>query len=460
MNVLHYSLGLPPYRSGGLTKYSIDLMLSQQNNGDRVILFFPGHYSLKKTTRLQYFCRYHGIDVFEIVNPLPVPLLGGVCEPERFMNMVNPKNVYEIFLKKICPDIIHIHTLMGLHKEFFLAAKSLGIKVVFTTHDYYGLDTHVNLLDNNGMKYLGFKDVEKCAISNQSAYSMWRIFIMQTRSYRFLKSTKTFTLIKKFKRKWTFKENNNFSNDTLINKQKLKKYKDLGEYYTDIFSYIDLFHFNSSIAKQVYEKFIKVQGKVIPITHGGIKDQRRIKSYDKKDLLKISFLGDLDEYKGFSFLKDTLNILLKKNQTRWVLNVYGNSYEVPLTSLESDFINFKGRYSYNDLSSIFENTDVLIVPSIWKETFGFIGLEALSFGVPIVISNNVGCKDIIIDGKTGIVFNENTTELANVIENLIENRTILCELNKNICRSNISNFFIKNHAENIKSLYECTYNNL
>ncbi|MTV69865.1 glycosyl transferase family 1, partial [Streptococcus pneumoniae] len=35
--------------------------------------------------------------------------------------------------------VIHIHSLIGLHKEFIEVAKELGIKTVFTSHDYYGL---------------------------------------------------------------------------------------------------------------------------------------------------------------------------------------------------------------------------------------------------------------------------------------------------------------------------------
>ena len=30
MRVLHYTLGFPPYRSGGLTKYALDLMLANK----------------------------------------------------------------------------------------------------------------------------------------------------------------------------------------------------------------------------------------------------------------------------------------------------------------------------------------------------------------------------------------------------------------------------------------------
>ncbi|PWX16366.1 hypothetical protein CYK66_07125 [Clostridium perfringens] len=46
MNILHYSLGLPPYRSGGLTKYTIDLMEEQINQGENVSLLFPGKIKL------------------------------------------------------------------------------------------------------------------------------------------------------------------------------------------------------------------------------------------------------------------------------------------------------------------------------------------------------------------------------------------------------------------------------
>ena len=44
MRVLHYTLGLPPYRTGGLTKYATDLMLSQAEAGDSVALLWPGRY--------------------------------------------------------------------------------------------------------------------------------------------------------------------------------------------------------------------------------------------------------------------------------------------------------------------------------------------------------------------------------------------------------------------------------
>ena len=33
MRILHYALGFPPYRSGGLTKWCVDLMIQQAKEG-------------------------------------------------------------------------------------------------------------------------------------------------------------------------------------------------------------------------------------------------------------------------------------------------------------------------------------------------------------------------------------------------------------------------------------------
>ncbi|MFR3431492.1 MAG: glycosyltransferase [Holdemanella porci] len=76
------------------------------------------------------------------------------------------------------------------------------------------------------------------------------------------------------------------------------------------------------------------------------------------------------------------------------------------------------RYNYDELNNIFDETDVLLVPSILYETFGFTALEGLSFGVPVIVSDTVGAQDILMD-KFGIIVNNITKEnLKKVFENL------------------------------------------
>ena len=47
------------------------------------------------------------------------------------------KDIYRAFLNEFKPDVIHVHTLQGFHKELFEAAKECSIRMVYTTHDYY-----------------------------------------------------------------------------------------------------------------------------------------------------------------------------------------------------------------------------------------------------------------------------------------------------------------------------------
>ena len=42
MRILHYALGFPPWRTGGLTKYCVDLMLTQKNRDMKSHYYGPG----------------------------------------------------------------------------------------------------------------------------------------------------------------------------------------------------------------------------------------------------------------------------------------------------------------------------------------------------------------------------------------------------------------------------------
>lgn len=452
MKILHYTLGLPPYRSGGLTKYATDLMKIQVLQNNDVFLLFPGYYSIKRNTKIKRYTQYFGINVFEIVNPLPVPLLEGISLPNLFMEKAIPSDVYRQFLKRVSPDIIHVHTLMGIHKEFFVTARELGIKIVFTTHDYFGLSTKPNMIDSEG-QICAFEDVNKCIECNKNAYSISLIKIMQSRTYRYLKDSKIIKMLKNYK-----KVKSNESQDKIIysdseQRDLVQHYKELKNYYFDIFNHINFFHYNSSIAKEVYGKFLNTKGEIIAITHNDINDNRKIKTFTHNMALKITFLGPLDYYKGFPLLLDSLKKLLVRNQTNWLLNIYGNSNEVILNNNEKKHISFHGRYQQEELPVIFENTDILVVPSQWRETFGLTGLEAISYGVPVLVSENVGFKDLIRHNETGLIFKHNPFALSNIIEELIVNRDKLVKINKNICKEQFT-FSMEKHAKKIQTFYE------
>jgi glycosyltransferase involved in cell wall biosynthesis len=452
MKILHYSLGLPPYRSGGLTKYSHDLMIEEVKQNQDVYLLFPGKMGfIRQKTSIKEYRNYKGIHVYELINPLPVPLLNGIINSSEYMKKCN-KDIYINFIKRFNIDVVHIHTFMGLHKEMLEACRQLHIKVVYTTHDYFGLCTRVNFIDCNG-KLCEDIDIDKCIRCNLTGSSLNKIKILQSRTYRFIKNNID---IRKLKKISSIKSNSKLNKqdlnlETSFGEKHLDKnqYQQLINYYKDMFGYIDKFLFNSNVAKEVYKKYIKCNGIVVSITHGDIKDNRKIKDYSRNKL-RLTYLGPNKKYKGVNLLIKTMEEINRKYKENIELNLYGDISEFEIY----DNIKTHGRYSYNQLNDIFDNTDLLIVPSIWNETFGFIVLEAISYGVPVLMTDKVGSKDIVnsYKFKKGIIIKASKLELRYSIIEILNNREILNQINKNILEDEF-NFLISQHCKNINKLY-------
>ncbi|MED2785260.1 glycosyltransferase [Bacillus thuringiensis] len=455
MKILHISLGLPPYRTGGLTKYATDLMF-QQSSEHKVFLLYPGKITISKKIAIKKNKPFGNIGVYELVNPLPIPLLNGINQPQSFMKKVD-RGIYEAYLKQINPDIIHVHTLMGIHKEFFEAAKDLSIKLVFTTHDYFGLCPKVNLMDAEGNICEDFNFGHNCLSCNVNALSFPMIYVMQSYPYRYLKDSSIVKSLREFKKKQVKKSIGVpiISEDAIkLDDNLATQYVELRRYYLEIFKILDYFHFNSYVAKEQFESFLDVKGKVISISHKDISDYRQERLYEKKNssILRFGYLGPVDVYKGFYNLKDTLDFLKKNGYENWHLSVYGGFINDPETYNPKNYT-FYGRYEYSQLKEMFNGIDLLIIPSIWKETFGFIGLEAQSYGVPIMVSENVGFKDLIEDGETGFIYKTDGNDFANKLSLILDNPSVLAKINENILKMKFP-FIMKKHTDEILNLYQ------
>ena len=194
-------------------------------------------------------------------------------------------------------------------------------------------------------------------------------------------------------------------------------------------SQIDCFHYNSSLTKSIYEKFlVPKESIVLPITHSKIKDLRN-SALEKKEskTLRLTYLAQANPVKGFHILKQALDELWNEGCQNFQLNLF---CDVPATS---PYMHFCGSsYTYDSLKNVFAETDALLAPSIWCETFGFTVLEALSYGVPVIVSNHVGAKDCV--GKCGLVVEAGSVEsLKQVILSLDKNK--LSFLNEEIQHS-------------------------
>ena len=125
----------------------------------------------------------------------------------------------------------------------------------------------------------------------------------------------------------------------------IKKYQSLIDYYKDCFSIVDEFHFNSEVTRDTYRKYIVPKAeKIIPITHNGINDHRRKKSFED-NCLKIGFVGSAAPYKGLSRLIMALKQLNRND--KWRLDVWGDT----IGQDESLPIYYRGKFTHSAIET-------------------------------------------------------------------------------------------------------------
>lgn len=170
MRILHYSLGIFPNRTGGLNRYATDLMREQGKDND-VALLYPGKYRFWQCESLISSPKMiKDIKCYQLVNALPQPLLFGIRKPHSFINKPISKKSFEKFYDSFRPEVLHLHTLMGMSEEALKFFKERGVRIVYTSHDYFGICPKVNLINEKGELCEG-PGAERCARCNAKAPS-------------------------------------------------------------------------------------------------------------------------------------------------------------------------------------------------------------------------------------------------------------------------------------------------
>jgi len=100
------------------------------------------------------------------------------------------------------------------------------------------------------------------------------------------------------------------------------------------------------------------------------------------------------------------------NKLRLPLKVFGKAfadYGEELKKKAGSTVEFLGEVGEEELSELYQGAKALIYPSEYED-FGIMPLEAQSFCTPVIGLNQGGVRETIIDGKTGVLFDEPTVE--------------------------------------------------
>lgn len=148
-----------------------------------------------------------------------------------------------------------------------------------------------------------------------------------------------------------------------------------------------------------------------------------------KNPIVFGFLGSLVKAKGIELLIDEFKKLPTSNE----LFIAGKGDIEYVQFLKNKTIGFTNIYflGFSSPSDLFAKINVLIVPSIWSESFGLVSVEALANSVPVIANNIGGIPEIIKNEENGLLVNlENENELLNAMKSLIDNTDLLNTLIK------------------------------
>jgi len=147
----------------------------------------------------------------------------------------------------------------------------------------------------------------------------------------------------------------------------------------------------------------KLQSRVIP---NAIDTSKFYYKEGKGPKPKIVYLGSLTKYKGPQILLKALRNLgcrcdlygegVMKDELNNMISKYDLNAEI------------HNNVPYEEVPSIYANSDIVVFPSVWPEPFGRIAIEAMAAGKPVIGSAVGGIKETLDD--IGILVNPGKIE--------------------------------------------------
>lgn len=136
--------------------------------------------------------------------------------------------------------------------------------------------------------------------------------------------------------------------------------------------------------------------------------------------LKVLFAGSMSQRKGLGDLFAAMKMLNKNDVELVVLG----SLQAPLSFYRSQLTNFTYEpcREHSEVLALMRSCDIFCLPSI-VEGRALVMQEAMSQGLPLIITPNTGGKDLIEEGKTGFLVPIRSPEaIAEKIQWFIDNK--------------------------------------
>ena len=464
MNVLMVNWGWPPRQTGGPIGYAADLCKELATRGHRISMFYGGDCNFKKKPYLKTR-EEDGVVLGSLVN-----------SPNRYSNFGHPlreckqpeiEKFYLDFLKEINPDMVHIHSLIGLSGSIIELTKKMGIPIVVSLHNYWFICPRGDFLipptyDLCAGPDRGLNCASCCPKENKIdrniADAKDTIKSLLKRNVKLKRRLQKYLMrFNSWKRRLPSESPNGptFSIPLSIPEpMEVFGYQFRQEYFRRLLSEdADLVIAVSKAVKRIFVQH-GVPAKKIKVLHSGIKAAEELNKMAGETEQKVrnpiifGFFGPVQPYKGVHILIDAFNRLPEGKARLLIFGTGSSDYVSHLMRQAKPGVEFRG--AFDDLGKMLTEFDVSIVPPIWEDNAPLVVLESQAAKKPIIGADIGGIPDFVQDRVNGFLFKpRNAEDLAKKMKELINSPELVEQFKQNIKRPKS----MKEHAVDIEQVY-------
>jgi glycosyltransferase involved in cell wall biosynthesis len=173
--------------------------------------------------------------------------------------------------------------------------------------------------------------------------------------------------------------------------------------------------------------------------------------------LTLGFIGHLAQHKGLDVLLHALS-LMDATPVRLLVVGSGEDAERFQTFAHErgldPYVTFYGQVDNRRIASIYQQIDVLVVPSVWPENSPVTITEAMASGIPVIASDVGGISELVEEGVTGYLIPlRDSLAIAERIGRFLRHPELLKSMGER-AREKIQAYQMRQQVERIVEVYQ------
>ncbi|MCX6356548.1 MAG: glycosyltransferase [Candidatus Aureabacteria bacterium] len=429
--------GYPPTAVAGTEICAQRLCVALRNAGHGVTVMtreeFPGAPEYKVIRDTQ-----DGVPVIRVVNNFTK-----LREAYRYEEHPRIEEIFGKLIAGTAPDLVHIQHLAGASWRIPAMVKERGIPLVISLHDYWYPCERVQLLRPDGTICPGPDEGRNCArYCAHGALSYMASAVME-------------------RIRWRTGFTGRFPAEAVVLKSLAaiqggvmpRKTRRLAGVYGGRCARLlgglaaaDLLIAPSEKARSIYLSLGLPPAKVVVIPHGAppFPPPGERAPYDGNRPLVVGYVGTIMPHKGVAtFLRATRGFRPSVVTVRMFGRAYPKGFARYVQRIVARFprgqVEMQGTYRPVELPRILSGLDLLVIPSLWHETFNLVLWEAWAARLPVVASRVGALGDVVRDGVDGFTFVPGDwRELRAKLGWIAANPRLLSEIRNHLPRNCIS----------------------